>query len=54
VVMTGVAVDGTVVRADKGAGRDVTVDRDLVIVVRGRRRANNMGKEGESQSCGRG
>jgi hypothetical protein len=58
VVMTGVdgvGVDGTVERADKGAGRCVTVDRDLVIVKRGRRRANNMAaKEGESQSCGRG
>jgi hypothetical protein len=49
----GGGVDGMVVRADKGAGRDVTVDRDLVIVKRGRRRANNMTEDGESQSCGR-
>jgi hypothetical protein len=30
-------VGGTAERADKGAGRDVVVDRDLVIVIRGRR-----------------
>jgi hypothetical protein len=43
----GVGDDGTAAeRTDKGEGRDVTVERDLVIVNRGRRRANNMA-EGE-------
>ncbi len=58
VIIVGVAdgsrVGGTAERGDKGAGCGVTVDRDLVIVKRGRRRANNMTGESESQRCGRG
>lgn len=56
--MVGVAeggrVDGESEWGDKGAGLGDTVDRDLVIVERGRRRANNMAGESESQRCGHG
>ena len=57
-VVVGVAeggrVDGESEWGDKGAGLGDTVDRDLVIVERGRRRANNMAGESESQRCGHG
>lgn len=53
-VVEGGRVDGKAERGDKGAGLSDTVDRDLVIVERGRRRANNMAGERESQRCGHG
>lgn len=53
-VAEGGQVDGTAERGDKGAGWGVMVDRDLVIVERGRRRANNMAGVSVSQRCGRG